>query len=64
MPLLKKQIQERLQREGAIRVGSFGGGVQIRLRDKNMVLDLSDKALQQLLASFLRESFHNYLFKE
>lgn len=64
LPLLTKQVLERLKKEGSIRVGSFGGGVQIRLKDKNMVLDLSDKSLQQLLSSFLRESFHTYLFNE
>jgi V/A-type H+/Na+-transporting ATPase subunit E len=64
MPLLMKTIQERLKKEGAVRLGSFEGGVQIRLRDKNMVLDLSDKALRELLASFMRESFHNYLFQD
>lgn len=64
MPLLEAQIRERLQKEGAIRVGSFAGGAQIRLKDKNMVLDFSDKALEQLLSRFLRESFHEYLFSK
>lgn len=64
MPLLMQQVAQRLKKQGAVRVGSFGGGVQIRLKDKNMVLDLSDIALQQLLSSFLRESFQGYLFSE
>lgn len=63
MPLLAAQVAERLKKEGSIRVGSFGGGMQVRLRDKNMVLDLSDRALQELLSRFLREGFQTYLFK-
>lgn len=62
MPLLVQQVAERLKKEGAIRIGSFGGGAQIRLKDKNMIIDLSDTALQQLLSRFLRESFQHYLF--
>lgn len=64
MPLLTAKVADRLKKEGSIRVGTFGGGMQVRLRDKNMVLDLSDKALQELLSRFLREGFQTYLFKE
>lgn len=59
--MLAKEILEQL-REKSVILGDFAGGVQIKLHDKNLVLDLSDSALKELLGKYLRKDFRTLLF--
>lgn len=59
--LLAKEILESL-REKSVQVGKFIGGVQIKLHDKKITLDLSDTALAELLSRYLRQDFRKLLF--
>lgn len=59
--MLAKDILEQL-REKSVVLGDFAGGVQIKLHDKNVVLDLSDSALKELLGKYLRKDFRALLF--
>lgn len=56
--------QEILQtlKEHAVIVGDFDGGVKVKVQAKKMTLDISDEALHELLAGFLRDHFRQYLF--
>lgn len=59
--MLARDILDQL-REKSVVLGDFAGGVQIKLHDKNLVLDLSDSALRELLGKYLRKDFRALLF--
>ena len=49
-------------KDGAIEVGDIKGGVKVTLKGKHMTLDLSDSALRELIASFIRKDFRKVFF--
>lgn len=49
-------------KKSSVEVGDFKGGVQIRLNETNLVVDLSDEALFELLERFLRKEVRDVLF--
>ena len=59
---LTKQILTKLHEEGMI-TGDFLGGVQIKMHDRKLTLDLSDTAIQELLGKYVRKEFHALLFQ-
>ncbi|NGX55422.1 MAG: V-type proton ATPase subunit E [Chlamydiae bacterium] len=59
---LTKQILTKLHEEGMI-TGDFLGGVQIKMHDRKLTLDLSDTAIQELLEKYIRKEFHALLFQ-
>jgi len=63
MPLLAQEVAETLKK-GSISIGAFAGGVQLKLIDKNITIDMSDRALEELLAGHLRKEFRKYVFSE
>ncbi len=60
--LLSKAILEKL-REKSVTVGDFIGGVQLKLHDRKLTLDLSDQALKELIGSYVRKDFRELLFQ-
>jgi V/A-type H+-transporting ATPase subunit E len=50
-------------REKSVVLGNFAGGVQVKLHDKQMVLDISDEALVDLLNGY-RKGFRDLLFQK
>lgn len=59
--LLGQQILNRL--EGAsVQVGPFSAGVQIKLKDQHLVLDLTEDALVELLTTYIAKPFREILF--
>lgn len=52
-----------LLEKGEVTVGNFSGGVVVRLKDKNLSLDVSDEVLKELIAQFVRADFRELLFK-
>ena len=46
----------------AMTVGHFQGGIQLRLTDAHLTLDISDVALKELFGRFLRKDFRDLLF--
>jgi V/A-type H+-transporting ATPase subunit E len=59
--LLVTDVLSKL-RQGSVEVGAFAGGVQIKLVDSKMTIDLSSNALKELLAPYLRKDFRELLF--
>lgn len=45
-----------------IELGSFAGGAKIRIREQHITIDVSDIALKELIAGFLREDFRTLVF--
>lgn len=49
--------------EKKMEVGAFAGGAQIYLKGKQITLDMSDVALRELIAQFLRKEFRKFIFE-
>lgn len=60
-PLLLEAVAKRLK-EHPMQVGSFQGGVQVKLRDKKMIIDVSDAVLIAILADYVRADFRHCIF--
>lgn len=60
---LAQQITAKLK-GGTVTIGEFFGGAQVKLLDKKMTIDISDKALKELLTRFVRKDFRKTLFGE
>ncbi|MGR3952041.1 MAG: hypothetical protein QRY74_03955 [Chlamydia sp.] len=58
---LGTKVIARLQ-NGSIQVGMHNWGIIVRIKDKQIVLDVSDKAVRELMANFLRQEFRKMLF--
>jgi len=60
--LLTHQVLNRL-REKSVVLNGFDGGIQVKLHEQKMTLDLTDEALIELLQRYLRKDFRDLLFK-
>jgi V/A-type H+/Na+-transporting ATPase subunit E len=60
--LLIKDVLEKL-REHSVVLGKFAGGVQIKLHDKHLTLDLSNESLKELIGQYIRKDFRDLLFQ-
>ena len=60
--LLLKEVLGKL-REKSVVLSSMTGGVQLKLHDKQLTLDLSDEALKELLGRYIRKDFRDLLFQ-
>jgi len=58
---LAPAIREYLK-DAKFAAGLFSGGLSVHLRDEHLVIDVSDEALRELLARFLRKDFRQMLF--
>lgn len=62
MAALGRQILEKLK-EKEVTVADFIGGVQLKLVDRRLILDISDDALRELVGRYIRKDFRTLLFK-
>ncbi len=60
---LAKEILDQL-REKSVSVAGFSGGVQIKMHDRRMILDVSDQAIQEMLEKYIRKDFRDILFAQ
>lgn len=56
-----QEILNRLQSR-AVEIGEIAGGIQMKLLDKKVTLDISDQALVELLGRHLRKDFRDRIF--
>ncbi len=59
---LASDVLQRLKEKGVL-LSTIGGGIEIKLVQDNITLDLSDKAIQELVAGHIRKDFRDYIFK-
>jgi V/A-type H+-transporting ATPase subunit E len=59
--LLAKGVLERVK-ENNIVLGNFSGGVQVKLSEKNMTVDISEEALKEVVARYVRKDFRKLIF--
>lgn len=61
--LLLQDVLKSLK-EQSVSVGNFGGGVQVKLNNKQLTIDISDSALKELLATYVtRKDFRKMIFE-
>lgn len=58
---LAQEVFKRLG-QGVVSIGDFAGGAKVKLVDKTITLDISDQAIKELLASYVRKDFRELLF--
>jgi V/A-type H+-transporting ATPase subunit E len=59
--MLGKEILEKLK-EKSVLIGPLAGGVEVKLRDQNITIDISDVALKELVANYIRKDFRELVF--
>jgi len=59
--LLIEGVLKKLKEKG-VQIGSFEGGAKIQLHDKQLTIDISDGALKELLAGYIRKDFRKIIF--
>lgn len=60
---LASNVLEKLKNK-SVEVGSFKGGAQVKLNQKGMTIDITDSALKELLAAYLKKpEFRNLIFQ-
>lgn len=58
---LGTSLAQKMREKGVV-VGDFLGGVKLKLHDKQLTLDLSESALRELFARYMRKDFRSLLF--
>ena len=58
---LSKAILDRLK-SVSVMLGEMDGGAQVKLVDQHMTLDISNEALRELLARYIRDDFRQLIF--
>lgn len=59
---LGERVLQRLKGQ-SVQVAGFDGGAQVKLLDKKMTIDMTRKALEELLSNYVRKDFRKYLFQ-
>lgn len=59
--LLTEEVLKKLK-EHSVVLGDFAGGIQIKLLDKNLMIDISDEALKDLVSHYVRKDFRKLIF--
>jgi V/A-type H+/Na+-transporting ATPase subunit E len=59
--LLGRQILDKLK-EKSILVGPFAGGVEVKLHKENITIDITDHAVGELVANYIRKDFREMVF--
>lgn len=59
--LLIENVRKRLKGK-PLEIGAFAGGAQVKLHGKKMTIDLSDQAIKELLAQYIRKDFRKLIF--
>ena len=59
--LLASAILERLK-EKSVLLSPIGGGIEVKLLKENITIDLSDTALKEIVAEYIRKDFRDFIF--
>lgn len=60
--LLTSQVIEKLKEKGVL-LSTMAGGIEIKLLQNNITIDLSDETLKELVAAYIRKDFREFVFK-
>jgi V/A-type H+-transporting ATPase subunit E len=60
--LLAKNILEHLKNQ-TVTIGDFHGGVQLKMKDRQITIDISDNVVRELIAAYIRRDFRDLIFQ-
>jgi V/A-type H+/Na+-transporting ATPase subunit E len=58
---LASDVINRLKEKGVL-LSSLGGGIEVKLLNNNITIDLSDETIKELVATYIRKDFREFLF--
>lgn len=61
--LLTERVVKKLANQ-TVSIGPFKGGAYVKLVDRKMTIDMTDAALEDLIAQFIQKDFRKYIFKQ
>lgn len=61
--LIAEDILKKLK-DKSVQIGDFSGGAKVKLHDRRMTIDVSDAALKELLADYVRKDFRKLIFAQ
>jgi|ERR1700722_1963723 len=59
--LLAHEILDKLK-EKSVLIGPLTGGIEVKFHKENMTIDISDAALKELVANYIRKDFRELIF--
>lgn len=59
--LLLDGVRKRLKGK-VLEIGGFAGGARVKLLGKKLTIDLSDQAIKELIANYMRKDFRKLIF--
>lgn len=59
---IKGKVRSKLSKEAIHPMKA--SGVALKIENENIILDLSEQAIQELLAQYVRKDFHQWIFKQ
>ena len=62
--LLLQNILGKLQEKSVLISSSIHGGIELKLHDKNISIEITDAALKELIERYSRRDFHEIIFKK
>lgn len=60
--LLSKKVLERLKNETVV-VGDIHGGVQLRMKGRQITIDISENGVRELIGNYIRRDFRDLIFQ-
>lgn len=60
--LLTHEVLQRLSEKTAL-LGTFAGGVQVRLKESAMILDITAEVLKEIVARYIRKDLREILYR-
>jgi V/A-type H+-transporting ATPase subunit E len=60
--LLAKKVIERLKNQ-TVAVGDIHGGVQLRMKGRQITIDISETVVRELIATYIRRDFRELVFQ-
>ncbi len=60
---LLQGVIEKLQ-SNSVQIGDFEGGVELKIANQNISIDITDSALKSLVAQFVRDEFRSAIFEK
>ena len=60
--LLSSHVIEKLKEKGVL-LSAIGGGVEIKIHQQHITIDLSDETIQEIVAAYIRKDFRDFVFR-
>lgn len=59
--LLIQSILQKLSNQ-SVEIGNFSGGIQVKMKDKRITIDITEETVKKLIAEYVRKDFRETIF--